>query len=146
MYYIDTSAFTKIYHAEEGSEALHQLYAGNKTLQISELTRLEFLSAATRKRREELISQQTHEKLLTRFEEDIRSRYELLRFTSAVVEEAAHSLALLPETKPLRTLDALQLAFYKQYCQPNTIFVCADVRLLDVVSSLGRSVLNLAAI
>ena len=45
IYFVDTSALTKIYHPESGFETMRTLYFGMDEIWISELTRVEFASA-----------------------------------------------------------------------------------------------------
>jgi len=140
--YLDTSALCKIYHRESGTETMLEIYAGDQSIQISELARLEFLATTMRKFREGQFDRKTHQALLGRFEEDARQRYELLHFSSLVVEEAARVLATHGRQNPLRTLDAIQLAFYNIYCEEDTVFVCSDQRLAALLDREGRPRLN----
>jgi len=140
--YLDTSALAKIYHRESGTETMLEMYAGGQGIQISELARLEFLATTMRKFREEQLDEKTRQALLQRFEEDVRERYELLHFSSLIVEEAARVLGTHGRQNPIRTLDAIQLAFYTVYCEADTIFVCSDQRLTALIEQEGRPTLD----
>jgi len=51
-YYSDTSALVKIYHTEEGSERMREIFRSDGKIFVSELGRIEFLSTIHRKYRE----------------------------------------------------------------------------------------------
>ena len=140
--YLDTSALAKIYHREPGTKTMLEIYAGRQSIQVSELARLEFLATTMRKFREGQLSEKAHEALLGRFEEDARQRYELLRFSSLVVEETARVLGAHGRQTPLRTLDAIQFAFYNICCEDDTVFVCCDQRLVALIEQEGHPTMN----
>lgn len=117
-------------------------YMGTDPLFISELSRLEFVSATTRKRNEGTLNDDERAVLLARFLEDIEQRFELLHFSTMVIEEAIQILGRQQAMPMLRTLDALQYSFYKNCCGSGTVFVCADLRLTSAVSEAGYAVLN----
>jgi len=114
-YYLDTSALVKIYHQEQGTDALLPLYAGEQTIYISELSRIEFLATVWRKCREGLIGDDALSIVCARFDEDVAERYRLLRFTSLVIEQAESLLLRYGKAYPFRTLDCLQFAFFTVY-------------------------------
>lgn len=140
--YLDTSALAKIYHRESGTETMLEMYAGGQSIQISELARLEILATTMRKFREGQLDEKAREALLRRFEEDVRQRYELLHFSSLIVEETARILGTHGRRNPLRTLDAIQFAFYNIYCEEDTVFVCSDQRLAALIHQQGHPTLN----
>lgn len=49
QYFFDPSATVKVYHQEEGSEIVLPIYSENKTIIISELSKVEFLSTIYKK-------------------------------------------------------------------------------------------------
>ncbi|WP_446008043.1 type II toxin-antitoxin system VapC family toxin [Candidatus Electrothrix sp.] len=136
-YYLDTSALVKIYHREIGTETMLGLYRGSDTLFISELAKIELLSTVYRKYREHGITQETLEALVQKFEDDLDRRYQLIKFSSLVIAEAWEFLRSTAENRGLRTLDSLQTAFFKTYCDSATIFVSADTVLENLVSEAG---------
>ncbi len=140
--YLDTSALCKIYHRESGTDTMLELYTGSQSIQISELARLELLATTMRKFREGHLDEETHQVLLARFEEDVRQRYELLRFSSLVVEETARILGTYGRGNPLRTLDAIHFAFYCTHCEEDTVFVCSDQRLVALIEQEARPTMN----
>ena len=141
-YYFDTSALVKLYHRESGTDAALEIYDGGEVIQISELARIEFLTTVMRKLREGTLDEQAYHALLSRFRQDLRDRYEVLHFASMVVEETERVLDVHGRSHPLRTLDAIQIAFYHVYSEDDTLFVCADQRLTAVLDREGRPTLN----
>ena len=73
-YYFDTSSIVKIYHPEDGSNDVLELYRSRATILISELSKIEFLSAIYRKYRENEISLETLNAVILKFEDDIEGR------------------------------------------------------------------------
>lgn len=144
--YVDTSALAKLYHDEAGSERMRQLYDSRESIQVSELAQLELLSVIMRKLREGVIGEEAVRALQEKIAADVYTRYELLPFSPVVVEEAARVITSTGIDTPLRTLDAIQFAFYNTYCSPGTPFVCADQRLLATVIAAGKPVLNPAKV
>ncbi len=136
-YYVDTSALVKIYHREAGTDAMLTLYHGTDTLLISELAKIELLSTVYRKYREHSITHETLEAVIQKFEDDIDQRYELVKFSSLVIDEAWNLLRSVAETRGLKALDSLQMTFFKTYCDQTTIFACADTSLKKLVKEEG---------
>ncbi|RKX99603.1 hypothetical protein DRP77_12985 [Candidatus Poribacteria bacterium] len=142
-YFLDTSALVKIYHREEGSDQVIEIYEREEVV-ISELSTVEFLSAVYRKFREGEISERALRAVCDKFDEDLQVRYTLFPFTSFVVEEARYLMRRYGGSRSLRTLDSLQLAFFLVYCdRSEDMFVCADRRLLDVARAEGVRVIDL---
>jgi len=136
-YYLDTSALVKIYHREIGTDTMLRLYHGTDTLFISELAKIELLSTVYRKYREHGITHETLAAVVQKFEDDLDQRYQLIKFSSLVIAEAWGFLCSTAERRGLRTLDSLQTAFFKTYCDSTTIFVSADTVLESLVSEAG---------
>jgi len=136
-YFIDTSALIKIYHKEVGTEQILPLYKSNDTLAISELTKIEMISTVYRKCREDEIKQITLELLVEKFETDCEERYDVLYFSSLVFDESWKLIRQISQKYGLKTLDSLQFAFFKIYCDKNTLFTCADLTLEKIVKREG---------
>ena len=143
IYYFDTSALVKIYHTESGSATVQPIYRGTDEIIISELGKIECLSTVSRKYREREITRDTLLAVITKFEADLQHRYTVLRFSLLVINEAWDLLRRYAETRGLKTLDSLQLAFCTIYCDTTTQFVCADATLGDVVQQEGYHILIL---
>jgi len=136
-YFIDTSALVKIYHKEIGTEKMLTLYKGNDKLSISELAKIEMISSIYRKYREREITQMTLDLLVEKFEADCEERYEVLYFSSLVFDESWSLIRKLSKEYGLNTLDSLQFAFFKAYCDKNTYFACADLTLEKLIKREG---------
>lgn len=141
--YLDTSALIKLYVEEEGTEqvaALTEEFDGVRLI-VLDITPLESRSAIRRREREGDVSASDAERILTQIEEDVSSAFLVQPSTSAVIEEAAR----LIDRRPLRALDALQLAgcLASRAGVPEAVtFVCADARLCDAASREGLTALN----
>ncbi len=140
-YYMDTSSLVKIYHRESGSPIVFGIYKSNDNIVISELSTIEFQSGVSRKYREHEITLDTLHAVIQKFEEDMAARYDIVRFSSLVIDDARSLLRHNAETYALKTLDSLQFAFFKTYCEDDTTFVCSDVKLGKLVEKEGFQVL-----
>ena len=140
-YFLDTSALVKIYHIETGSDSVIEIYGSEDIIIISDLGKIEFLSAIFKKYREKDIDEETVNAVIDRFEYDLKNKYKLLKFSSLVLDEAWSLIKKHAKDFSLRTLDSLQLAFFKTYCEDDNIFVCADTRLVKIVELEGYEVL-----
>ena len=141
-YYFDTSAFLKIFVEEDGSDKVHALVEDLEggELIILDLTILEARSAIRRLEREGNISAERAHNVLRQIASDVGSMY-FVQQTATAMREAERLL----DRYVLRTLDALQLAGYlmaRQGMRYPLIFVCADIRLLDVATQEGLDILN----
>ena len=139
-YFFDTSALVKIYHPEDGTKEALDLYLSDTPIAISDLSRIEFLSTVYRKYREREINADILNALLLKFQEDVESRYELLEFTSLVLEDASRLMNKYAKTRSLRSLDSLQFAFFTAYGDREDVFVCSDQRLASFVRLEGGAV------
>lgn len=141
-YYFDTSSLVKIYHREPGSSEVLNIYNDPKDLiQISVLGRIELLSTVHRKFRERELTIETLDALVCKFQDDMDFRYEILHFSSLVTDEAEILIRNLSKKYSLKTLDSIQFAFFKVYCETDTIFVCSDAKLGNVVKEEGFQVI-----
>ncbi len=140
-YYFDTSALVKIYHQEFGTERVLSIYKNQETILISELSRIEFLATISRKYREHAISIDTLHAVHAKFQEDLDFRYNVLKFSSLVIDEADNLLRRFGEQHGLRTLDSLQFAFLITYCEDDTCFVCSDAAFGRMVKGEGFDVM-----
>ncbi len=143
IYYFDTSSLVKIYHTEQGTPDVLDIYKNHEnTIIISEVCRIEFLSTIYRKYREKELTDNTLNALIQKFQDDADSRYEVLRFSSLVTDEAENLLQSLASKHSLKSLDSIQFSFFKIYCADNdTVFVCSDLKLGNLVKSEGFQVM-----
>jgi len=139
-FFIDTSSLVKIYHKEEYSQKVIDLYNSNETIYISELAKIEFVSTAYRKYRENEIIREGLDVLTDKFQDDVESRYNVLKFSSLVCDEALHLLHNIGAKYGLRTLDSLQLAFFLAYCEEDDIFVCSDKQFANIIENKGYKI------
>ena len=141
--YLDTSALIKLYVEEEGTEqvaGLTEEFDGVRLI-VLDIAPLECRSAIRRREREGDVSGPDAERILTQIEEDLSSAFLVQPSTSAVIEEAAR----LIDRRPLRALDALQLAgcLVSRAGVPGPVtFVCASARLYNAASREGLTALN----
>jgi predicted nucleic acid-binding protein len=135
-YYFDTSSLVKIYHREEGTETVLNIYKGHDEIVISELSKIEFISTIYRKYREHEISHETLTVVIQKYEDDLKSRYdEILKFSSLVIDEAWNLICRISEKYSLKTQDGIQLAFFKIYCETDTVFVCSDDKFVKIIEN-----------
>lgn len=142
-YYFDTSSLVKIYHREKGTESVLNIYKSHDEILISELSKIEFVSTIYRKYREHEISHETLTAVVQKFEDDIKTRYdEILRFSSLVIDESWNLICRISEKYSLKTLDSIQFAFFKIYCETDTVFVCSDDKFLKIIENEGIKTLT----
>ena len=148
-YFLDTSAVVKRQVAETGHawvEALCRPGAGH-VIAISELAIVEVIASYCRMVRETppRLSMPNRDRLIARFQQQVRRRYVVVQINRAVVTRAAS----LCRTHPLRAYDAVQLAcaLIKRDDDlasglPAPIFVCADTMLLGAAAAEGLGTEN----
>ena len=141
-YYFDTSSLVKIYHTEQGTPEVLEIYKNSECIiVISELCRVEFLSTVYRKYRERELSADSLNALVQKFQDDTDSLYEVLRFSSLVTDEAESLIQRLASEHSLKSLDSVQFSFFKVYCEDDTVFVCSDSKLSNLVRTEGFQVM-----
>jgi len=145
-YFFDTSALAKLYHPEIGTPKVVEIVETvGVQIQISRLTAVELRSVLAIKVRTQVVTQEDVSLLLRQFQEDVVSR----KFQIFAVQESEFALAerLIEQhafNKPLRTLDAVQLAVALGLKSQGLIdhFVAADAALCEVAALEGLSVLD----
>jgi uncharacterized protein len=135
-YFFDTSAIVKIYHQEEGSHKVVDILNSNELIFISELSAIEYHSVLYRKFRENFIESIELEKLGKRFENDIITRFELLPFNSDVVDKSKNVFRYVAKKMFVRSLDVIQIAFFKSYLDERDIFITFDNRQESAMNEL----------
>ena len=143
-YYLDTSALVKLYHQEAGTEQVEALFtqSGNSLI-ISELAVVELYSTVARKVRTGEIHEEAYEEVLKNFDDDCERRFVVTPLSAAVTEKARALLQKYGKIKALRALDALHLgACASLQAHGPLIFVCSDIRLLEIAALEGHEVLN----
>lgn len=141
-YFFDTSALVKLYHKENGTDQILDIYNSKSVIFISELTKLEFLSSVHRKFRESIINSDILNILIEIFKIDIDNRFKLLNFSSLIIETASDIILKYNKTKFLRTLDIIQISFFEIFCEKDDTFVCSDIRLNEFLIEKSYKSLN----
>ncbi len=140
--FFDTSALVKLFHREVGSDTLMKaLRQHDLNLWMSQLARLEFISALHRRLRMGEITAGQLNEVLVLFEDE----WQLFRtepLGQGVIEEAEQLIKQHSKTVGLRTLDALHLATFRLISQSSWKFVVADQILLKTAKSLDIPVFN----
>jgi predicted nucleic acid-binding protein len=140
--FFDTSALVKFFHEEKGSKEVTRLMTSPaNTVWVSELVRLEFLSALFRRFRNREIDEDMLNKAIAGFIEELDTfNVEPLRRT--VLEEAESLIKKYGAQQGLRTLDALHIATFILVAEKGWRFVAADQTLCEVAQSLGYNTIN----
>lgn len=142
-YFYDTSALLKIYHKEAGTEVAEKYYLDlEKQIYISEVSRIEFNSSLHRKYREKEISESAFKIALQKFKNDRVKRFNVETLTVSILRKAEELIEKYGKRKNLRTLDSIQFASFLFIAEEDTIFMCADKRLNEVVISEGYQIIN----
>jgi uncharacterized protein len=143
IYFLDTSALAKLYHQEQGSEMVER-WAADHTIRLwlSDLARAEFHSVFVRKVREGELAEATLQTVLECFHEDLRSRFRLVLLAEDIIERAIALLLEHGKRRPLRTLEALQIASAQALESNSLTFVTADRQLFTVASEFFPHTIN----
>jgi predicted nucleic acid-binding protein len=143
--FIDTSAFVKYSHREDGTQAVTRFLEEPGTRHyLSRLSVVETVSAFAVKFRLRQIDDRGFGDLRRRFYHDIgQGRFRVMPITTARYQEATQLIERHVRIG-LRTLDAIQLAVALALSHQGVIdqFVCADQRLCDTAIAEGLPVTN----
>jgi uncharacterized protein len=143
VYFLDTSALAKLYHQEQGTEMVEGWAADHAIrLWLSDLARIELHSVFVRKVREGELTEATLQTVLECFREDLHSRFHLVQLTEDIIERAISLLLEHGKRRPLRTLDALQIASAQAAGTNALTFVTADRQLFTAASELFLHIIN----
>jgi len=136
MYYVDTSVLAAYYCPEPLSEKAEEIITASGKPAISPLTRLELISAISRKVREGLLPEDGN-KIIRQFEFHLTEQklYQQLNIDEHHYTIAANWVAQF--NTPLRALDGLHLAV-SSAAQLNLL--TADIRLADAAHFFGLEV------
>ncbi|MCL4483816.1 MAG: type II toxin-antitoxin system VapC family toxin [Bacteroidetes bacterium] len=133
--FFDTSSLFKLYHREEGTDALIELFnkVGIEILYLAEITRIEFSSVVWKKCRKNEIDEGQAQLLIQKFEKDS------VKFTfvpeGISLRRTAQELIGTHWKIGLRTLDAIQLASALSVKNKINLFSTAD-KLLSHISEI----------
>jgi len=135
--FLDTSALTKRYVEEEGSEQVRTLCGEADALGVSVLVVPELISTLCRLVREGQLSSEDYRSLKSAVQADL-SDADLCDLSQDAFEHALRCL----ERHPLRALDALHVGSALIY-QPD-LFVSADRRQAEAADLEGLAVVDLS--
>jgi len=140
--FFDTSALIKFFHKEDGSQRVTELIVSEENeIWISELARVEFISAIFRRFRNREMSETELSEALSAFEEELTS-FNTEPLGHAIVKETESLIKRYGKTMGLRSLDALHLGTFSLISEDDWSFVAADKGLCDVVQALGYRAIN----
>lgn len=144
-YFFDTSALVKRYVVEQGTSWVRSIVApeADNTILVAQITRVEIVSAASRRKRGGQISERTARAVRLMIDRHSRREYKMVGLTEQTIQRAEDIL----ETHALRAYDAVQLAVALNSNDglvaaglPPLVFVSADKRLLEAAMREGLSV------
>ncbi len=140
--FFDTSALVKFFNVEQGTDRVTQLIVNQRNqIFISELARLEIISAFYRKYRNHQIDNVQLKEAVSGFNDQL-NRFNLESLNQLILDEAANMLQKFGKVHGLRTLDAIHIATFSLVAEKKWLFVCSDETLCLVVKELGYQVLN----
>lgn len=140
--FFDTSALIKFFHEESGTELVTDLItAPGNSVYVSDLVRLEFVSALHRRYRNKEINGTALNEAISGFFEEYQ-RFNIEPLGHAVLQEAEELLIKYGKTYSLRTLDALHLATFVLIKEDDWLFVACDDNLISVIKAIGALVIN----
>ena len=138
----DTSALVKFFHEEEGTDIVTELILDrNNEVWISELGRLEFISAVFRRFRNKELDEEQLNTAVNSFEDQIAG-FNIEPLGHAVLEEAELFIKNHGRTHGLKALDALHLGAFSLISEKDWSFVVADDNLCKVAEVIGFTTIN----
>jgi predicted nucleic acid-binding protein len=141
-FFFDTSALVKFFYVESGTELVTQIMENTASeIWISDLARLEFISAIYRRFRNKSLDEIKLHTATTYFEKQLIS-FNVEPLNRLVIDEAGLLLKKYGKVYGLRTLDALHLATYSLISEQGWCFVTSDTVLADVAKLAGFLSLN----
>ena len=139
--FLDTSALVKLFHEEEGSEQIVSLFKRGTQIWVSDLARLEIMSALYRRFRNHELDELRLQTAVQAIEAQLQN-VTIEPITRITMDEALMLLKLHGKNHGLRTLDALHLATFNLISESNWYFVTADHNLMVAANALGASSCN----
>ncbi|MCJ7683001.1 MAG: type II toxin-antitoxin system VapC family toxin [Desulfobacteraceae bacterium] len=140
--FFDTSALVKFFHEEEGTDIVTELILDrNNEVWISELGRLEFVSAVFRRFRNKELDEEQLRTAVDSFENQIAG-FSVEPLGHAVLERAEFFIKKHGRAYGLKALDALHLGTFSLISEKDWSFVVADNNLCKVAEVIGFTTLN----
>jgi predicted nucleic acid-binding protein len=141
-FFFDTSALVKFFHVEVGTDTVTQIIENTTSeVFVSELARLEFISALYRHYRNNTLDEIRLHSATTNFEKQLQS-FSVEPVNQIVIDEAGNLLKKYGKVHGLRTLDALHLGTFNLISEHGWCFVTADNTLEEVATLSGCLTLN----
>jgi predicted nucleic acid-binding protein len=128
--FFDSSAFSKRYIAEKGSNEVDEICQATDQLALSVICVPEIISALNRRVREKIVSRADYTTVKARLLEDVRDA-EIINLTDDVVS----SSMLIMEHNPVRAMDSLHIAAAKAWNAD--LFVSADKEQARAAHRMG---------
>ncbi len=145
-YFFDTSALVKLYHREDGSEKVEEIFnESNGLILISEIGTIEIHSTLVKKVRIKELSKDKIDKALQSFYDDcVSGRIQIVPMEPNYYQKAIVWLINFGIKYNLRTLDAIQLSVASAISKRRelTYFVCADPVLCHIAQIAGLEVID----
>lgn len=140
--FFDSSSLVKFFHEEEGTPKVSELILSKENqIWISELARIEFLSAVYRRFRNKEIDEEKLNSAIAGFEDQI-DVFNIEPLGNAVAKEAELLIRQYGKTHGLRTLDAIQLGTFSLISENGWSFVASDENLCNVAILIGYKAIN----
>lgn len=140
--FFDTSALVKFFNVERGTDRITELIVNRRNqIFLSELARLEILSAFYRKFRNHQIDIIQLNEAISGFNDQL-VWFNLESLNQFILDEAGTMLQKFGKDFGLRTLDAIHLATFSLIAEKTWLFVCCDETLCMVVKELDYKFLN----
>ena len=140
--FFDTFALIKFFHEEDGTQEVTRLITSEENeIWVSELVRIEFISALSRRIRNNEITEDKLNEAISGFDEQIAS-FNIEPLGHAIMTEAESLMRKFAKTYGMRTLDALHLATFSLSSGSDWLFVASDKTLCAIVQSMGFETIN----
>lgn len=135
--FFDTSALVKYFHREHGSDKVEELIDSvENTVWLSELSRIEAMSAFHRRFRMGEIDAEALAEAVSGFDEEL-ARFRVQPLNTLIAKEAEMLIRKHGHNYSLRTLDAIQMAVFSLLQEQDWHFVLADDALDRVLTDCG---------
>jgi predicted nucleic acid-binding protein len=142
--FFDTSALVKYFHNEQGSQQVIELIENkNNKIWVSDLARIEFVSALHRKFRNKELDMLQLNEALKGFDSEW-NHFHVQPLGDAVITTADKLLRENADQYKLRALDAIHFASFVLLAEKNWVFVVADSLLADAVAANQFKVIRIA--
>jgi predicted nucleic acid-binding protein len=128
--YLDSSAFSKRFVEEDGSDRAETTCIQASQLGLSVLCIPEVVSALNRRKRERTLTSSQYDEAKQRLLEDVRDA-DIINLTASVIGSAIRIL----ETSPVRAMDALHIACALEWGAE--LFASSDDRQLRAAKRAG---------